>query len=550
MFRYAARLALAMMAGGIVAVELGGERHGNWVLLTISVILRAGYGLTRQRRDDRVIGTLIGCVIASAAVAYSPAWGLIVLQAVALAMAHGFARLNYRVASIGASMMALVSLHLAEPNFPSPILARLTDTLIGAAIAHLFSFVLPNWEITEAPKIARRLKERTAGFADFALRADASDHDYRLARKDFMEALAALSDSAARMGGEPRSARRALDEVSAMVIAASIVAANVSAARFDALDAGAPEGLEAERRLARETMTGRPPPQGSRLAESVAEFVAAADAYERAARARRRFAGSLSSAHESAHGGAPMSVIAFDRPDFLREEEIVLFEDSVGKFFDQHAPEERVAKWRRDRIVEREMWSEAGAAGLLCLSMPEAYGGAGGDYRHEVVLMEQLAKKGVDGFGASLHNAIVAPYILHYGTEEQKRKLAAAHGDRRTRRRHRDDRAGRRLRPAGREDHRQEGRQPICDQRPEDLHHQRPDRQSDHRRRQDRSRRRRQGHVADRRRDRRGRRLRARPQARQDRPGRAGHLGAVLRRRAACRPPTCSAARRARASSS
>jgi uncharacterized membrane protein YccC len=282
-FRYAARLALAMMAGGIVAVELGGERHGNWVLLTISVILRANYGLTRQRRDDRVIGTLIGCVIASAAVAYSPAWGLIVLQAAALAIAHGFARLNYRVASTGASMMALVSLHLAEPNFPSPILARLTDTLIGAAIAHLFSFVLPNWEITEAPKIARRLKERTAGFADFALRADASDHDYRLARKDFMEALAALSDSAARMGGEPRSARRALDELSAMVIAASVVAAHVSAARFDALDAGAPEGLDAERRLARETMTGRPPPQGSRLAETVAEFVTTADAYERAA---------------------------------------------------------------------------------------------------------------------------------------------------------------------------------------------------------------------------------------------------------------------------
>jgi acyl-CoA dehydrogenase len=100
----------------------------------------------------------------------------------------------------------------------------------------------------------------------------------------------------------------------------------------------------------------------------------------------------------------------------------VLFEDSVAKFFDQHAPEERVAQWRRDKIVEREMWREAGAAGLLCLSMPEAYGGAGGDYRHEVVFMEQMATKGVDGFGASLHNAIVAPYIFHYGSEEQKRR--------------------------------------------------------------------------------------------------------------------------------
>jgi uncharacterized membrane protein YccC len=283
-FRYAARLALAMMAGGIVAAELGGERHGNWVLLTISVIMRAGYGLTRQRRNDRVIGTLIGCVLASVAVAYGPAWTLLVAQALALAVAHGFARLNYRIASAGASTMALVSLHLAEPNFPSPVLARLSDTLIGAAIAHLFNYVLPNWEVTEAPKIARRLKERAAGFADVALNPDATDQDYRLARKDFMEALAALSDSAARMGGEPRAARRALDEMSAMVIAAGVAAAHISAARLDAIDAGALAGLAVERGLARETLAGKPPPPDSRLAATLADFLAAADAYEKAAR--------------------------------------------------------------------------------------------------------------------------------------------------------------------------------------------------------------------------------------------------------------------------
>jgi acyl-CoA dehydrogenase len=117
-----------------------------------------------------------------------------------------------------------------------------------------------------------------------------------------------------------------------------------------------------------------------------------------------------------------MSVIDLPRADMMRDEEIVLFEDSVGKFFADHAPESRIAKWRADHVVEREMWREAGQAGLLCLAVPEAYGGAGGDYRHEVVLMEQLGKRGVDGFGASLHNAIVAPYILHYGSEEQKRK--------------------------------------------------------------------------------------------------------------------------------
>jgi len=117
-----------------------------------------------------------------------------------------------------------------------------------------------------------------------------------------------------------------------------------------------------------------------------------------------------------------MSVLSVERPDFMQEEEIRMFEDACAKFFEQHAPTERVEKWRKDKVVERAMWNEAGEAGLLGLSTPEEYGGMGGDYRHEVILMEQMGLKGVDGFGASLHNAIVMPYILHYGTEEQKKR--------------------------------------------------------------------------------------------------------------------------------
>src|SRR5271165_3436076 len=95
---------------------------------------------------------------------------------------------------------------------------------------------------------------------------------------------------------------------------------------------------------------------------------------------------------------------------------------SVAKFLDEHAPPARVERWREAGIVERAAWREAGEAGLLCLAVPEAYGGAGGDFRHEIVLMEQMVRKDVSGFLASLHSTIVAPYILHYGSEEQKRK--------------------------------------------------------------------------------------------------------------------------------
>jgi len=121
-----------------------------------------------------------------------------------------------------------------------------------------------------------------------------------------------------------------------------------------------------------------------------------------------------------------MSVLNVDRPAPLLEEEVVLFEESAARFFEDHAPEKRVAKWRADGIVERAMWTEAAEAGLSLLSVPEVYGGQGGDYRHEVVLIEQLGLKGVDGFGLSLHNSIVAPYILHYGTEEQRRRWLPA----------------------------------------------------------------------------------------------------------------------------
>lgn len=116
-----------------------------------------------------------------------------------------------------------------------------------------------------------------------------------------------------------------------------------------------------------------------------------------------------------------MAAIDFKNPDWYDEEDINIFREAVYGFYEREmAPHSE--SFRKNKKVDRKYWNMAGEMGLLNCAIPEEYGGGGGDYRHEMIIMEELVKAKVDGFGLSLHNAIVAPYILHYGTEEQKQK--------------------------------------------------------------------------------------------------------------------------------
>jgi alkylation response protein AidB-like acyl-CoA dehydrogenase len=82
----------------------------------------------------------------------------------------------------------------------------------------------------------------------------------------------------------------------------------------------------------------------------------------------------------------------------------------------------RQAEWDKAGCVDRDTWLKAGREGLLCTSLPEEYGGGGGDFGHCAVLIEELASANVSGPGFSLHSDIIAPYILRLGTDEQKRR--------------------------------------------------------------------------------------------------------------------------------
>ncbi|CAI8291846.1 MAG: acyl-CoA dehydrogenase [Hyphomonadaceae bacterium] len=115
-------------------------------------------------------------------------------------------------------------------------------------------------------------------------------------------------------------------------------------------------------------------------------------------------------------------VLNVPKSSWRQDEEISIFSEAVGQFFENEL-KPHVEEWRAAGKVPRDVWYKAGEQGLLLPSAPEQYGGAGGDFRHDAVIIEQLEWQGIAGFGLGLHNAIVAPYIIHYGTEEQKQRL-------------------------------------------------------------------------------------------------------------------------------
>jgi len=115
-----------------------------------------------------------------------------------------------------------------------------------------------------------------------------------------------------------------------------------------------------------------------------------------------------------------MPALDVPQPEFMDEEEIAVFADAVGKFYEKHAPESRVLKWRDDGQVDREFWREAGEAGLLGVSVPEEYGGQNASPVKSAIYNEEIAymrAPGRDIFGVRM----LGPTLMIHGSEEQKK---------------------------------------------------------------------------------------------------------------------------------
>jgi uncharacterized membrane protein YccC len=219
--RHAIRASLAIAAGYAIALALPWGTHEYWILLTIVVVLRGSFAQTVERRNSRVAGTLMGCLLAGALLsAHVSPLMLLAIATLAQGIAHAFAIRRYLVTSVAATVLGLLQAHLlvgaTSPTFAA--IERIADTLIGVTIAWGISYVLPSWERSQIPSLVKRALAAQARHARLALglgQLEAVDNEpelaWRLARREAYDSLSALVQSTQQSLSEPRAVRPPLE---------------------------------------------------------------------------------------------------------------------------------------------------------------------------------------------------------------------------------------------------------------------------------------------------------------------------------------------------
>jgi uncharacterized membrane protein (TIGR01666 family) len=209
-FRHALRVSLATVAGYVISTFMHGH-HGYWIMLTIIVILKPAYSLSKKRNLERLAGT-VGGALAGILILYfiQDKTLLFVFMLVFMIGSYSFLRTNYFISVILMTPYVLLIFHfLGGESFKTIFSERVLDTAIGSAIAFVASFLSPSWEQEQIKMyMAAALQDSLQYFKDVAENISGKqlqDLDNKLSRKNAFVSLANLSEAFSRMLSEPRS---------------------------------------------------------------------------------------------------------------------------------------------------------------------------------------------------------------------------------------------------------------------------------------------------------------------------------------------------------
>ncbi|NYT39058.1 FUSC family protein [Allopusillimonas soli] len=263
-FRYATRVAAGTLAAMTLSVlfsltlthegmapEL--SAHSYWIILTIIIVLKPGYALTRQRNGWRLAGTLIGCALALLLfnVTHDPAIYLAILV-VACILGYGLVQINYMMAAIFNTLFVLLVFHFLSPTTNLVIGERLVDTVLGCGIALLCSYILPWWEYNFMGSLALALRRANQEFlgsgleyaaltraqaapgagvdADLDTRLREAELRWRIARKNVHIAFGNFTAAFYRMMDEPARRQRNVPELNHLLIQNHVLASQITSA--------------------------------------------------------------------------------------------------------------------------------------------------------------------------------------------------------------------------------------------------------------------------------------------------------------------------------
>lgn len=236
-FRHSLRMMITCVAGFIIAKFFSNANHSYWILLTIIVILKPGFSLTRQRNFERFFGTIAGGLIGLLIVYFvHDRTVLFVLIIFFMIGTYTFIRVNYIVMVIFTTPYILILLSLLGVGFINATEERLLDTAIGSVLSLMASYLLfPHWESTQLENYMVNVLKANLNYlkqlAQLFSGTTNSQLQYKLARKELYVSTANLSAAFQRTLSEPKSKQRNSKEIYEFMVLNHVLSSNIASLR-------------------------------------------------------------------------------------------------------------------------------------------------------------------------------------------------------------------------------------------------------------------------------------------------------------------------------